>query len=471
MGHQKTAMGKAWPYNNFAWFMEMGTGKTYSAINLAAARFINEQINAMVVVCPTPIKLVWESEFETFCPVPYDIFVMHSGKNKEAERFTAKTYDEPTLKVFVVGIESFSQGKAADLAIGFAKAHETKTVIDESSRIKNDKAARTKKVYKLGEQSVFRLIMTGTPITQGMEDLYSQFRFLNQWIIGCKSFFQFRNKYCIMGGFENRSVIGYQNTQQLMKAVSQYIYSVKTKECIDMPDKIYRKLMVEPTKEQVEVIKSLKDLFEAEVEGDVLITETVLERLTRYQQVCGGNFPYNHEEGGYDTKPIVGPNPKLDALIEDIESLDNNHKVIIWARFRPEIKAISEALRAKYGKDSVVEFHGGVEYEERKQGVKNFQGEGGPRFFISGQSIGGMGITLTAAFHTYYYSNSFSFEDRVQSEARSWRKGQTNKCTYTDIVMNIPYDKMITAAIRNKQNMATYVDEQIEHNQIVQNTN
>jgi SNF2 family DNA or RNA helicase len=464
MDHQKKAMGLAWPFHEFAFFMDMGTGKTYSAIHLAAARYVNDQINAMLIFCPTPIKLVWENEWEQYAPCEYEVFVMGSGKNADAHKFIRKGTDK--LKVMVFGIEAMSQGEAYKVAESFAKNHECMTVVDESSRIKNAKAARTKRIVGVGEHSMFRLIMTGTPITQGIEDLYAQFQFLNPYIIGLKSYFQFRNMYCQMGGFENRKIIGYQNTNTLLKKVSPYVYSVKIEDCIDMPERSYRRLIVDPTTEQRRAMQSLKDLFEAEVGGDLLITSTVLERLTRYQQIVGGNFPFNLDDGGYDTKPIPGPNPKIEALIDDIEDNLGTRKAVIWARFVPEIDLICERLREKYGVDSVVEFHGGIDYDGRKISVSRFQTDDNVRFFVSNPQTGGMGQTLTAAYHTYYYSNDFSYENRGQTERRTWRKGQVNHCTYTDIIMNVTYDKMIYAAISKKMDMAKYVEEQIEHHQL-----
>lgn len=466
MAHQKEAMKAAWPHTQFALFMEMGTGKTYTAINLAAGRFLKGQIEAMIIICPTPIKLVWVDEFEMFSPVPYEMFIMHSGMNKKAEQFIDKDSGKK-LKVFVVGVEALSQGKAGEIVLAFARKYKVMTTIDESSRIKKDSAGRTKKAYKIGEESEYRLIMTGTPITQGIEDLYSQFKFLNHWIIGSKSFFTFRNRYCIMGGFENRSIIGYQNTNQMLEQVAKYVYTIKLADAVDMPDKIFRKLIVEPTKEQKDAIKSLEEFFEAENEGDSITTETVLERLTRYQQICGGNFPYADEDGGYHTKPISGGNPKLSALLQDIEDNLGGKKAVIWARFRPEINEIVVALKEKYGDTAVIEFHGGVDFDSRREGVKRFQNDPDARFFISLQQVGGMGITLTASHHTYYFSNSFSYEDRIQSEFRTWRKGQKSHCTYTDIILNNRYDKMTAIAISKKMSLAEYVDELIEHNQLI----
>jgi len=459
MAHQLEMMRKAWPMREFAYFCEMGTGKTFAAINLASGRFMKKQINAVVVVCPTPIKSVWMWEAEKFSPVGTDMLIIESGVlAKKVHNFIRTNKKE--LKYLIVGVEALSAGKAFNYVKEFAEHHDCMCIVDESSKIKNAQAARTKKVIDIGAMCDFRLIMTGTPITQGVEDLFAQFAFLNRGIIGLKSYFTFKNRYCIMGGFEGKKILGYQQVPDLMDKVAPYIIQIKKKDALDLPPKVYERMLVEPTKEQKNAIKNLKDFFEHQQGDDELTVATVMERMLRYQQICGGNFPFD-TDNGYDTKPVEGKNPKLDALMDHLDAVANDTKVIIWARFRPELDLIAESLRKKYGKSSVVEFHGGIDKNIRANNVIKFQ-EGSPRFFLSNQATGGMGITLTAATLVYYFSNSFSFEDRVQSEDRCHRKGQENKVTYVDIVVNVPADTMTLKALKAKQDTATYVDEQIE---------
>ena len=222
-------------------------------------------------------------------------------------------------------------------------------IVDESSKIKTHSATRTKKCITLGSLSEYRLILTGTPVTQGLHDLFAQMQFLHTGILNCKSYFQFKNMYCVMGGFENRSIIGYQRREELMGLISPYVDVVTKEDALpDLPPKVYQTIEVELTKEQKVAIEELKQIMRTESEGKELTVNTVLERLTRYQQIIGGNFPFNDEEtGGYGVTPIPGKNPKLDALVELIEPLEGE-KVIIWARFRPELQAISERLASIY---------------------------------------------------------------------------------------------------------------------------
>jgi SNF2 family DNA or RNA helicase len=469
MSHQREALKRAWKRTEYALFHDMGTGKTFTAINLASARFLKDQIQALVVLCPTPIKNVWVEEFESWCPVDYEIAVVNSGAagKKDAIRLMAKTING--MKVLVAGIEALSQGTAADFVREFAGCHRTMVVADESSKLKNPQSARTKRAVEIARASLFRMIMTGTPITQGIEDLFAQFQFLNPKILRCRSYYVFRNRYCIMGGFENRSIIGYRDSQDLLTKVAPYVHVVKKEDVLDLPDKVYTVRYVEPTKQQTEHIDSLLESFMSEQGQDVIEAETILERLTRLQQIIGGNFPYedavtinprtNKPERQYKTKPVEGKNPKMDETLDILAEIDSKTQVIIWCRFQPEIQQMKERLAAMYGAESVAEFSG-MNVKTRDTEAAQFQ-SGERRFMVSNQAVGGMGQTWTAATLVIYYSNSFSYQDRKQSEDRAHRKGQTNKVTYVDLVMNNKYDRMITDAIRKKGDVAEYVDENL----------
>ncbi|ASV42813.1 DNA helicase [Vibrio phage JSF15] len=462
MEHQTQAMRKAWNKTEFALFMEMGTGKTFTTIALAGHRFNQRQIDGVLVIVPTPIKPVWEWEVRDMSPVPSIAHVHDSGGDKETMRFIESEHEDK-LKYLVIGVEALSQGKAHELALAFVRKHNALVVVDESSRIKNADAARTKKAIRCGDSAAYRMILTGTPITQGIIDLFGQFRFLGEHIIGLKSFFVFRNMYCIMGGFQGKKVLGYQREEELMDKIAPYVYQVKKTECLDLPEKVYRSITVSPTKEQLSAMKELKDFFETEQDGDVLTVSTVLDRMTRFQQILGGNFPFLDKDGAYDVKPISGPNPKMDAMLEDIADLDRNAKVIIWARFRAEIEQISKRLREVYGDDSVIEYHGGISESDRKASIPRFQDSSDPsRFFVANQQTAGMGITLTVATFAYYYSNSFSLEQRLQSEDRNHRKGQRNVCTYIDIWCKADADLMVGRALKSKKDLAVLVDEELQ---------
>jgi SNF2 family DNA or RNA helicase len=476
MGHQTVALRRAWPLKEYALFHEMGTGKTFTTINLAAARYLKGQISGLVIICDTPIKPIWYtgngtwldddgklqgSEIEKWCPVDYSCWVWESG-DRIHQRFFREKRDE--LKILIVGVEALSiKNGAAIKAIEYFQRHHTiMSVVDESESIKNWKATRTKNVVLVGGWSDYRLILTGTPITQGLEDLFGQFLYLNEKIIGCKNFFVFRNKYCVMGGFKSKTILGYQFKDHLLDLVRPYVDYVTKEECLDLPEQLYPEpIIVRPTPEQKRVMAQLKAEFSAEDQGREITISTILERTLRYQQVIGGTFPFEDDEtGSYDTVPISGVNPKLDATMKYISGLRPGAKCILWARFVPEIGYIIKALKEEYGEDSVVAFYGAVDKNQRILNTRRFQEDPNCRFMVSNKT-GSRGQTWTAATYNWYYSNTFSYSDRYQSESRSHRKGQEFSVTYQDVEMAVPQDKMILIAVRKKRDLALEVEENL----------
>ena len=464
MDHQIEALNKAWGKPAFALFMEMGTGKTFTAINWSCALIMDAQAQGLLVICPTSIKAVWKNEIQLHSPIDLDVFILEAGGQREFDRWM-KT-ETSKSRVLVVGVESLSQGSAHSIATEFAATVHPAMVVDESSRIKTPNATRTTRCWDIGVLCPNRMILTGTPITQGMQDLFAQYRFLDWTIINQKSFFAFRNRYCLMGGFESRQIVGYVNVDELMEYVAPYTYIVKKEDVLDLPPKVYETIQVEPNPEQARVFQSLNNKYDmrADLGDKELEVETILERMTRYQQVAGGLFPFKEDEESpnkYGTERFPGKNPKMEAMMEMIDDLDHSAKVIIWARFIPEQVWIVEELEKRYGKQSTVYFAGGMNTDERLDAIDMFQNSDTHRFFVSSPTLGGIGLTLTAASYVVYYSNSFSLEDRLQSEDRAHRKGQTKSVTYIDIQMNHKIDKDIELALKSKKSVAQYVEDQI----------
>lgn len=463
MQHQHEALDRAWGMGQFAFLMEMRTGKTFVVINWAAALAMTGEIDTLVVCCPTPIKEVWVDELEKHCPIDY-YWHIHDSGNRDTEKIAEARYDR--LKVMIFGVEAMSQGSGPRLMKQAVGRNRTFMALDESSRIKNHKSKRTQCVIDIGALARYRTIMTGTVTTQGMEDLYTQYRFLDESIIGMKSYYVFQARYCVMGGFEGRQIIGYNRTGELMERIKPYTYQVLARDVIDPPEEVYEQRIVEPTSAQKKMLKELGDPLQmATTQGDLeLEVETVLERMTRYQQIVGGHFPYDKDDHTHGIEPIQGTNPKLDELLQIIEDIGPDHKMIVWARFRPEISLIVDKLVTLYGTEAVAEYHGG-NTREREAQKKRFMTAPPCRFFVANQSAAGMGLELSAADTHIYYSNTFSYEDRKQSRARTDSKEQKSKnILCIDIIMRHKIDRAIVEALRNKQDIADFVKNELGAN-------
>jgi SNF2 family DNA or RNA helicase len=434
---QRQGVEKAWPHAGFALFWVMGAGKTLSTIALTNLRREVDLIDRLLIICPTSVKGVWKKEFERYSALPAHLQVLESGQKLDK-------WDG--FPILVVGVEALSQGGASQIAKDFIADARCMTVVDESSTIKNHDARRTEICWGIGEESNFRLILTGTNVTQGIQDLYAQMYFAGPTIIGELSYYSFRNKYCMMGGFENRKIIGYQNVEQLFDRVRPYCDVVR-KGDMKLPPKQYQTRAVKATAEQVRACKELAREMETKLGDKVISVQNALEALLRFQQISGGFDP--------DGNPL-SKNPKLAELTALLEEFDG--KAIIWARYLPELGAISGELEKRWPGSTFV-LHGGVEPEDRQPMVDQFQSDPGKRFFIANQATGAKGLTLTAATLSVYYSNTFSLEDREQSEDRNHRIGQENAVTYVDLISDLKVDSHVVTALLNKKDVSEYTNQ------------
>lgn len=436
---QLEGVTKAWPLPGFALFWVMGAGKTLSSIALAGLRRKHGLIQKLLVICPTSIKGVWAKEFDRYAGFPHTLHVHESGKPMP------RGLKSSPFPVLVVGIEAMSVNSGPEICKEFLSGGVSMTILDESSRIKHHNTKRTENVLELYQESQYRLALTGTSITQGLQDLYTQMQFVEPRAIGEISYYSFKNKYCVMGGYEGKKIIGYTKTDILMNKVRPYCDVVRKSDMKDLPAKSYQVREVSASRQQKEICKELKKNLKLIIDDKETSVKNVLEAMLRMQQVAGGF----DGEGN----PLA-QNPKMAELIDLLEDFDG--KAVIWSRFLPEIFAIRTSLEKAYPGSTMV-MTGGTPHESRQQMVDEFQNSDRLRFFISNHAVGGAGITLTSATMAVYYSNTFNLEDRLQSEDRIHRIGQTQPCLYVDLICDLLVDKTLTAAISRKTSLANFV--------------
>ena len=446
--HQRKAFYMSRDKKSFALLMEQGTGKTKVIIDNASYLYGKGEITALVVIAPNGVHRNWLKEIDIHMPdwCPRDSFYYSSGMTKKRiEEYESVFSTENKLKIFTFNVEAFTSPKAIYYMQKILVSNKVMLVVDESSRIKRPGAKRTKIITKFGKQVDYKRIMTGTPVTKGPEDVYSQFKFLDPQILGYDSFYSFRARYCIMGGFENRQIVSYQNIEELNRNIEGHSFRVLKKDCLDLPEKIYQRYYVEMTPKQKKLYDTMKKSFVAELEGEMIEAPEAITRLLRLQQILCGWFP--SEQGG---QQIDDKNPRIEALKEILSDIDS--KVIIWARFKADLRAIERALG-----DLAVSYHGDVSSDSRELAVTRFQNDPKVKYFIGQPQSGGIGLTLTAADYAIYYSNSFDLEQRMQSEDRCHRIGTKNNVTYIDIETRKSVDSKIIKALREKKNLADVI--------------
>jgi SNF2 family DNA or RNA helicase len=449
--HQRVALEKSHSKTNYAYFMEMGCGKSKVLIDNITWLHEGGHIDTAIVVAPKGVYRNWQiSEIPAHLPedIEHEVYVWNPNPNKtQTNHLKEGITERKKLRILLVNVEGFATPKVRKYLEMFVRGSAFLLAVDESTTIKNPKAKRTKALVALGKSASFRRILTGSPVTKSPMDLYSQCEFMSKELLGHDSYYSFQGRYAItrtqrMGNHSFQQVVGYRNLDELSTKLDRFSYRVTKEDALDLPDKVYSIRNVGLTDEQIRHYMSLKNAAIALLDdGELVSAPAVMTQLLRLQQVlCGHLMTDDGELVEFKTK-------RIDALLETIEEMSG--KVIIWSRFRYDIKAIVATLAKTYGAGSVVSYFGDTTDEQRQDAITSFQ-FGDARFFVANPQTAGYGLTLTAATNVIYYANDFNLETRVQSEDRCHRIGQKNTVTYVDFLSKGTVDEHIVKSLRAK---------------------
>jgi SNF2 family DNA or RNA helicase len=423
---------------------DMGTGKSLMTVAVTGTMNKSGSVKRLLIVCPKSIVGVWEEEFKKFADFPYRLCVLEGDTAKKAGQL--RKLNGEGLLVTVINYESCWRLEAE-----IAKWKPDLIVCDESSKIKNPQAKQAKALHRLGQVSRYNIILTGTPLLNGPLDFFSQYKFLDPTVLG-SSFYSFRARYAILGGYGNHAVIGYRHLDELTEKAHGIAFRVRLDEAVDLPPYIdeTRFIALEPAAKAVYDNIDRESFAELNDGGEITV-RNVLTRLLRLSQCTGG---FIRPDGG---EVISVSRAKLEALEDILEtSLDEGKKVVVFARFIPEIEAITKLLRTMKIGYSVI--HGGI--TDRAEQVERFQTEADCKVFVGQLQTTGMGLTLTAASVVVFYSLDFSSANHEQSRARVHRIGQTQKQLYFYLVCKGTVDERVLEALKHKKDVATLlVDE------------
>ena len=442
--HQRQSLIEgAFPFN-FAYFMEMGTGKTKVAIDNAAYLFQKEEIEFVFVIAPNSVYRNWKKEIDFHCPIESNIYIWKVTKDKTFK------IDPKKITFILMNVEALSHASGKKwLEYKLLKHGKTSMIIlDESTTIKNLKASRTKAIIKLGKLAKYRRILTGSPITKSPLDLFSQCAFLDKKLLGYENYTVFKSRYAVMysierGGYNIQIPKYYVNLEELEYKLKNFSYRVRKKDCLDLPPKMYVQRHVELPEEQRKAYEQLKASALIVLKNDEVSYNNKLTELLKLQQVANG-FVKTNDGKIVDFKS----NAKLKELMSILE--ESEDKCIIWANYVHNIEMIKKKLEETYGKDSVVSIYGKDSVEVRNDSVEKFQHNDRCRFLVGNPTVGGYGLTLTAAKYVIYFSNSYNLEVRQQSEDRAHRYGQTSQVTYIDLIATDTIDEMVLHNLENK---------------------
>lgn len=448
--HQSRALDAMRDRHAFALLMEQGTGKTKVAIDRACQLFLDGAITGFLVLSKKGVHRQWiESEAPTHCGVPYA--TAYWPYKAQPEQLYAPG---DTLKIFAINYDAIRTPRGFDAAERFCRAHAQRLLIvaDESQDIKDHTTARHKAAVKLAAYSSHRIIATGTPIAKDLTDEWAQLKWLDENILGIRYVTAFRRMYCVMGGFQNRAVIGHTNVEEFKARTAPHVFRA-TKEEIGILPKHYATWHFDLTRGQLDQIRTLKRELAIELRsGETVSVQNAAVKLGKLQQLASG-FVFDEENVAHRVVDEKN-NPRLEAMEDWLNAEDG--KAIVWFRFRIEGDMIARRLD-EMGV-SYVRYHGGVSDAERQIAKESFLDARGARVFVANPQSAGTGLNLQGlCSRALYYSNSFAAIDRWQSEDRIHRIGTKALVRYTDLVARGSIDAYILANLRRKKSLSSLV--------------
>ena len=456
--HQLKALEMSWKKEVFAYFMEMGTGKSKVLLDNISMLYDKGKINGALIIAPKGVYKNWfDSEIPTHLVNHIDKkTVLWKAMINKAQQAKLDTLFKPEvdLHILIMNVEAFSTKKGLDFAAKFLSCHNALVAVDESTTIKNPGAQRTKNILRLSKLSKYRRILTGSPVTKSPLDLYTQCEFLDEYLLDFSSYYAFRTRYALMktANFNGRSiqiVTGYKNLAELSETVKKFSYRVLKDDCLDLPPKTFMKRIIQLSPEQKRIYSQMKSMALAELNGKMTTTFNAITQIMRLQQITCGHFKAD------DGSVQEIKNNRITELMDLLEEVEG--KAVIWAHWRHDIATIVREVEKEYP-GSVMTYYGDTSTEDRQKAIREMQDpESKVRFLVGTPQTGGYGITLTGASTMIYYSNGYDLEKRQQSEARIDRIGQKKPMTYIDILAEDTVDERIVKALRKKVNIATQV--------------
>lgn len=457
--HQTEGVTRALAQRDFAFFFEQGTGKTAATINTLRNLFagykrpLRTLILSPVVVCEN-----WRREFQEHSKIGHLAWVLKGPQKERIETFKTKSSTNPP-HIFITNFEALQMKELVQLIL---KWRPEVLVVDESQRCKSFKSVRAKTAAMIAKGTLHNYILSGTPITNKELDIFQQFLILDRGQTFGDNYYVFMHRYFYdknagmpqakhFPDLRLREGMG----EHLHKAIYKKAMRVTKKECLDLPDLVRVEVPVELSKEQRRLYDEMKRDFIAYLEsGEAVTAQIAVTKALRLQQIVTG---YAKTEQGDEVS--FKENPRLTALADLLEDIPETEKVIIWASFRENYRQIAGLLDKM--KIEHTALHGDVSGKERQKNIDAFQRDDKTRVIICNQAAGGVGVNLTRASVSIFYSRNFNWEQDNQAEARNHRGGSEvhAKITRYDLICRRTIDEIIAEALKNKFDLASKIIE------------
>ena len=440
--HQEEAVKKLSKLKVGALFMEQGTGKTRTALELIQKRMEKGKVNVVLWLCPCSVKKNLREDI-----------TYHCGCFPE--------------NIVIRGIESISGSSKLYLKLlNLVNKYKVYLIVDESSLCKNPFAIRSGRIVELSKHCTYKLILNGTPISKNEADLFGQFFILDWRILGYRSYYSFSanhleyRKITLPNGREYKTdqVLRVLNTAYLAEKISPYTYQVKKEDCMSLPKKHYHTCYFELSYEQDAIYDDTKYRFLENV--DEFRNDTIYKFFTALQHVTSGRRVTSAATERMKTEDIFSEpddNPRLQAL-EDVIDKIGSEKAIIFVKYKSEAEEIMNLLKS-HGR-SCVEFTGRCSAKQRQINRECFRDEA--QFLVANKVCGAYGLNLQFCHNVIFYNNDFDYATRAQAEDRVHRYGQTHEVDIYDICASGTIDDFIRENLIRKENLADAFRKNVE---------
>lgn len=449
---QQVALSRTSHYpHGYAYFMDMGLGKTATLLADFLRLRVAGEVDKLVVTAPFALKDDWAEKTIEWAEGNLKVAVWPDRGDDDTD-------------VFILYYEAFSVGKAlgTGFVAGLSDKHRVLFALDESPQIKNNGSVRTKSILSLARNCSFTRILSGMPYLQGPQDLWSQLKFIGE--LHKINYYQFRNRYCRMGGFHGKQVLGPnpETQSELIAILDRCSFRAKKEDWLsDLPPKVYynRPVALSPSYQSV-YAEMAKDLYmeykDLEISAPMAVT-----LMLKLQQISSG---FIRSDDGQTTR-VEGTNKKLEELISIIEN-EVDTKIIIPVFYNESIKIVQEALEERginYARILSKRAAPDVDIEIEKH---KFNTDDSCRVALAQTSSQKYGHTLlgtpTCPCHTtIFYENTFSLDDRLQMEDRNHRIGQRFSVNVIDLNCS-PIERKAINALQRKENVAKVIVDAIK---------
>lgn len=461
--HQLVGIERLVNQDYFGLFDEPGIGKSAQVVNAACILHAEKLVDTILIVAPASVRSVWLDpelgEIKKHCWQPYATFEFHSKGLKLVKDIELGS-GRP-MSFVVTNYEFVRRQVHRERLLELLGKSRFMMVCDESAFIKNHHAAQTKAVLALGQHAERRVVLNGTPIVNNPGDLWPQIQFLSTKVLPFRNFYAFRAQYAVLGGWQGKQVVKWINLDDLQSRVAPCVIRREKKDCLDLPPKLFSVLECPLSEKSWKVYKEMRDEAVAFIDGNPSLAAQAGVKAMRLAQVCAG-YLGGFEDG--EAARHVG-DEKLHALqawLAERLVEDPSAKIICWCRFRKQLERVATECHRLL---PTYKLYGGQPKADREAAIHWFSAaqtnQRGAALLCANQQAGGFGLNLTAASTVIYLSNDFSLANRLQSEDRVHRPGQTRNVTYLDVVATGPagqktIEHHVLKALRTKGDLANW---------------